>query len=183
MTIRPYEIWRLRYIYSSLNAKLPRYFFIVEVINNNWSNCKTAEILGISASTVKNVIEYCDYHMDKPITKQGRPVKLTDMIKNHILSATYCTPDIAAIDIVAEVLEIFGVQIGKSTINNYRQKMGLVYGPRVKETLQTPLSLTKRLAFARYHISAETDWKTTVFSDESWFELGRTCYWFCRSKR
>ena len=60
--------------------------------------------------------------------------------------------------------------------------MGLIYGPRINETLQTPKSLAERLSFVNFHISNNTNWENTIFSDESWFELIGPRHWVWRKK-
>ena len=131
-----------------------------------------SEIIGICRNAVKADRAYDPRNPDAA-KKAGRPEKLTPAAKMYIYTITFSCPTISAIDIARTLIQPpFLVGVCETTINKYRHVCKFKYGPRIRETKQTPASLVKRMQFAMYHLHNQTDWTRTVFSDESYFKLG-----------
>lgn len=63
------------------------------------------------------------------------------------------------------------------TVNRARNELLLNYRPPIRSVLLTQAATEKRRAWTQLHIAAQTNWRNVVFTDESWFVLGRHKKW------
>ena len=161
--------------------KLPieqRYHLIREVfnaLNQNTSQC--AKVLSISRNTVYNALSN-----PNPTSIQHER-KLKEEHKLYIHARTIEDPYITGDKLSHEIYEFFGITVTKRTINRYRVEMGLRYRPPFRSANITPTAAQKRFEFTKFHIENLTNFKNIVFTDESWFELGRNSRWVWVDKK
>ena len=62
-------------------------------------------------------------------------------------------------------------------MNRFRRDSGLIYRQPIQSGYITASAAKKRFEFTKFHIENNTDFSKTVFTDESWFILGRNKRW------
>ena len=55
--------------------------------------------------------------------------------------------------------------------------MGLKFRPPIRSVLISPSAAQKRFNFTKQHLEQKSDFKNVVFTDESWFVLGKNSKW------
>jgi transposase len=139
---------------------------------NNGNIKKTARDLCIDKNTVKRAIRYLDDPKSFP-SHLGRPPKLATPQKLYVVASTRANPEATGAEIAQELNERFNIDVSPRTVNRYRDSFGFWYGPKINSFSLTDENRINRKEFAMYHLEANTDWSKIIFSDESWFELGR----------
>ena len=82
---------------------------------------QTADTLGISFSTVKNVVKWVENGM--PHKKQpSRPKILNESMKYYICVNTIYNPEISCEQLAQSISQIYNVDVSDSTIRNCRHK-------------------------------------------------------------
>jgi transposase len=142
-------------------------------LHKNDGNIKrTAQILGVDKNTVKRAIRYIDSPKSFP-SHLGRPSRLTTPVKLFIIAATRANPDSTGAEVAHELSDKFQIDVCARTVNRYRGCFGFWYGPKINSFSLTEDQKLHRKQFALHHLESDTDWTKILFSDESWFELGR----------
>ena len=55
--------------------------------------------------------------------------------------------------------------------------MGLKFRPPIRSVFISPAAAQKRFNFTKFHLDAKNDFQNVVFTDESWFVLGKNSKW------
>ena len=161
--------------------KLPidqRYDYIRKTYNRVNQNVeKCAQILEISKNTV--------YHAIRKSTPTPRiyEKKLKEEHKTYIYIRTMQDPHISGEKLSHELNDIFDLSVSDRTINKFRVEDGLKYRPPIRSVYISPQAAKKRYDFTIYHLENQTDFSNVVFSDESWFALGRNSTWVWIDKK
>jgi transposase len=156
------------------------YIFIITLLNLNEGNIKkTARMAGIDKNSVKRAIRYVEGPKIFP-RHYGRPPKITTPEKLFIIASTRANPEATGAEIAQELKEQFNLDVCPRTVNRYRDFFGFWYGPKVNSFHLTDGNKFNRKEFAVCHLEGDTDWRKILFSDESWFVLGRNKHYCWR---
>ena len=149
-----------------------RYAFIREVYAKlNQDFPLTVEILQISRNTLYNALTILN---PSPIVHDR---KLKEEHRIYIHSRTITEPTISGDALAKELYDVFQIDVKGRTVNNYRKEMGLNFRPPIRSVYISPPAVTKRFNFTKFHLDQHNDFKNVVFSDESWFVLGKNSRW------
>ena len=155
--------------------KLPiseRYQYIREVyfaLNKNMG--QSVQILHVSKNTIYNAIA-----IQCP-TQRIYEKKLKNEHILYIHSRTITDPHISGETLAHEIYEFFGLKVTGRTINRCRNCLGLTFRPPIRSVCISQSASEKRFNFTKFHIENNTDFRKIVFTDESWFLLGRNKRW------
>lgn len=160
----------------SILMKLPvieRYEFIRKIYSISGCNINQTSIkLGISYNTVKNAIE-------NPSPKER--TYETKVKEEHIVfihSETLLKPDITGQELAQKLLEEFDLEITEQWVNEIRRKrLNLQFKPPLRSVFISDEAALKRYNWTSRHLQANSHFRNVVFSDESWFLLGRRKKW------
>lgn len=72
-----------------------------------------------------------------------------------------------------EIKQLFQLDVTGRTINRYSNEIGQKYRPPIRSVVISPTAAQKRYNFTKFLLEAKKDFKNVVFTDESWFELGK----------
>lgn len=154
-----------------------------ELINNVYNGCnnyaQTAKTLDVTVNTVKAAHQWViDNRPTCP--KMGRPIKVTAEIRYYIAIFTIFYPSISSEILSDHIKSLFGVQLGESTIDFQRHKLGFKFGPRLSTLNLDAKSKLNRLNFSRWIIANHICHRNIIFTDESWFFMGPNNYYVWR---
>ena len=145
----------IRYVYTILEGKIGLCQKVLKVSKNTIYNS-----LSIS-SPQQNT---CDR-------------KIKEIHSVYIHTRTIQNPHISGENLSKELYEFFGLVVSGRTVNRYRNEMKLTFRPPIRTVYISPDSAKKRYEFTKYHLENNTDFSKTVFTDESWFVIGRNKRW------
>lgn len=150
-----------------------RYQFIRQFhqsFNNNIN--QTAIKLGISYNTVKKAVNTLE-----PIPRVYEK-KVKDEHETYIYTQTILNPSITGEELSLKLHEFFGVSLTPQFINEIRRtKLNLNFQAPLRSVLISATAADKRKAWTSFHLDHNTSFRNVVFSDESWFILGRRKKW------
>lgn len=114
--------------------------------------------------------------------RSGRKPKLTQREVRHVVKKVVISPSLSAPKLATEVEEMFGKKVSHNTIRRVLHKQNLKSRPAVRKPLISKRNATKRLQFARDHISkGQSFWDSILWSDESKYNVfgsdGRRRVW------
>lgn len=139
---------------------------IISLLNKEHSSRQIAAQLGVSHATVMRV-----HAKSRSITqkqKGGRPNKLTITDKRNIVRNITSGKANTAVDLVKNVRESTGIEVGPDTIRRALKEAGLRSATKVKKPYLQPRHIRQRLEFAQRHQHwTNDDWKRVIWSDET----------------
>lgn len=114
--------------------------------------------------------------------RSGRKPILAHREVRHVLNKVNVTPSLSAPKLSTEIKEMFDKQVSPRTIQRTLNKGNLKSHRAVRKPLIVPRNATKRVKFARDHISKpQTFWDSILWTDESKFNVfgsdGRRRVW------
>lgn len=155
-----------------------RYSYIRHVYNELGGNIElTHRILSVSKNTIYNSIS--NVQPNQRIYKK----KLDEVHTIFIHARTIEDPHISGEKLSNELFQLFDIKISGRTINRYRKEMELMFRPPIRSVFISNNASIKRFEFSKYHLENQTNFKNIVFTDESWFQLGRNKRWVWIDKR
>lgn len=128
------------------------------------------QILQVSKNTIYNAINITN---PQPRIYE---LKLKEEHKTYIHAKTIENPHISGEELAHQLFEFFGLKVSDTTINNYRNKI-MQFRQPIRSVYISEQSAEKRFLFTDYHLKNNTNFLNTVFTDESWFVLGRNSKW------
>lgn len=126
---------------------------------------------GIPAGSVSGIIRrYRTQQSARSHQRSGRPGKLSEQVKNRIISAVRIDPWI----LPAKLLQKARVDVAFRTIQRALAKEGLKYRPAIQRPKLTEEHARKRLQMAQEFLEKPDEWwHRVVFSDETTVQRGR----------
>lgn len=141
----------IRSVFQTLNQDLPL----------------TIDVLQISKNTLYHALHNLD---PKPLVYDK---KLKDEHLVYIHSRSITNPMISGQALADEIKQLFQLNVTGRTINRYSNEIGQKYRPPIRSVVISPKAAQKRYNFTKFLLEAKKDFKNVVFTDESWFELGK----------
>ena len=156
-----------------------------EIINSVYESLKcisqTAKALQISENTVNATRDWVK-NGRPPLSKIGRPTKVTKGIRYYVAISTIFYPEVSDTLLAQHIHNVFKVDIKHSTVNQLRHSFNFKYGPRISSLVLSDESKMKRVNFSKCFFSSKIDHHQIVFSDECWFYMGSNNYYVWREK-
>lgn len=137
-------------------------------LNGNMTQCM--QVLEISKNTIYNAINIIN---PQPCVYE---VKLKEVHKTYIHSRSIENPHISGDALSHELYEFFGLIVSRTTVNNYRNEI-MKFRQPIRSVYISDQAALKRYLFTKHHIENNTNFSNVVFTDESWFLLGRNSRW------
>lgn len=128
------------------------------------------QTLGVSKNTIYNAINI--------LNPQPRiyEEKLKEIHKTYIHSRSIEDPHITGESLSHALYEFFGLKVSRTTINNYRNEI-MKFRQPIRSVYISDQAALKRYLFTKNHLENNTDFSNVIFTDESWFLLGRNSRW------
>ena len=139
---------------------------VISSIDQGISSRQIAKRLGISSTTIDKVKKkYCP---NKKKSKGGRPEKLTEINKRHIVRLATSLDNAVATSLDSEFNATTSITVSPQTVQNCLKESGLKSSVKVKRPLLTPKHIRARFEFAKKYLSwTKIDWQRVIFSDET----------------
>ena len=157
---------------------------VVQLIGKGLNNSQISRSTGHTRNFVRKVRKELDEGtLMNQDTKIGRLSIKTPELINTIDSLTKQNrrmPCNAIVDILKENHHLPSASYG--TVNSIRHDLNYKYLPPINTCEITKKQRVDRLAFANYHIQANTDWSNAIFVDESSFYLDNNYRWLWRKR-
>ncbi|KAJ6236861.1 transposable element-related [Anaeramoeba flamelloides] len=148
---------------------------ILSLRNSGYSLRQIAIHLDINVSKVRYWLRKWEDEKKLQIKKlDQKNNKITQELKNFVEQETKKNRSMSSLALSKKCQEMFpNLSCSETSIFRIRKSLKFKYTPpRIRQCLND-LQKDKRLLFANHHKSLETDWKTVIFSDESWFYLNQ----------
>ena len=116
-------------------------------------------------------------------SKLGAPRKVTDELEREIISITTANRRMGLHTISNIISENPSFpSISHQTVANVKHKYGFDFLPPKHTFYLTDQQRQDRITFANYHLNANTDWSSVLFTDESMFVLDSNRRWLWRRR-
>ena len=116
-------------------------------------------------------------------SKLGAPRKVTDELEREIISITTANRRMGLHTISNIISENPSFpSISHQTVANVKHKYGFDFLPPKHSFYLTDQQRQDRITFANYHLNANTDWSSVLFTDESMFVLDSNRRWLWRRR-
>ena len=139
---------------------------ILSMIDQGISTQKIRKCLGISRFTVYRVRR--EYRCDIKKPKGGRPKKLTETDKRHLVRMATTQDNATASSLTRSFNSASSIKVSAQSVRNALKEAGLKSAVKSKHPKLSQKNIQARLDFARKYSSwTKEDWRRVVFSDET----------------
>lgn len=146
---------------------------IIELSKKGFSLRKIGDIVRRSHASVQTVIRnYRNRGSVENKARCGRPPKLSDRERRHIIRKVNADPRITATELALDVANTSGNNVHPITVRRLLHNHGFESRTARKKPFISRVNEQKRLEFATLHRNKDsTFWNTVLFTDESKFNV------------
>ena len=143
---------------------------IVDRAENGWTRQKISGTLGVPLSTVGHIIrDYCNRGTFERKKGSGRPQKMGERSKRHLLRIAEKNPEATLAELQAQM----PVKCSTWLISKHLHESKLHKRVAVVKPFLTEKQRKARYQFAKEHLNWTVDqWKRVIWTDESSFQIG-----------